>query len=275
MWGMEVGVVAKRGDPTAQQVADDIIAALPDSVEVLVDQELAGSIGGDGVGVDSMTGSAFVVSVGGDGTLLYVVRHVGETPVLGVNLGEVGFLTTVRPANAVDVVLAVLDSIQNTGRPHIERLLRITAEIGGVSVPSALNEIIVMGKRRGREQGVVCDVLVDGGEYYSGRVDGVIVATPTGSTAYNMSEGGPLVHPSVGCFVVTGMSPRDGMPSLVIDDESTVTIEVQEPDEWTVVSDGRQQSLDAPKPVRIARSEKSARLVGPSSEYFEALEKLR
>ncbi len=275
MKGMEVGVVAKQGDSAARELAAEIVAALPEAVAVVIDEESADVVPGEGVRVGAMAGCAFVVSVGGDGTLLYVVRHVGETPVLGVNLGEVGFLTTVRPADAVSVVLDVLEQIQQSREPQIQQLLRLTADGLGVSVPKALNEIIVMGERRGRNQGIECDVRVDGGVYYSGWVDGVIVATPTGSTAYNMSERGPLVHPSVGCFVVTGMSPRGGMPSLVIDETSTVTIDVTGGDGCTVVSDGQQHSLDSLPTVTIERSAESARLVGPQSDYFEALEKLR
>lgn len=272
---MEVGVVVKRNDAAARQVGEEIIGSLVPDAEVLVDAMTAAAIGREGVSVGEMSRCELVVSVGGDGTLLFVVREVGDTPVLGVNLGEVGFLTKVTPEDAVSVIQGELDRIREAGQPRIQRLPRLRAEGGEVAVPLALNEILVMGERRGRNQGIETEIMIDGQPYYSGRVDGVIVSTPTGSTAYNMSEHGPLVHPSVECFVVTGMAPRGGMPSLVIEQERTVTVRVSGTGPVNVVSDGQTQTVTGPTSVRVSRSETDARLAGPVGEYFVALEKLR
>ena len=117
------------------------------------------------------------------------------------------------------------------------------------------------------------------------------MSTPTGSTAYNLSERGPLVHPSVGGLVVNEMCPEDGMPPLLVAPDATVTVTVkttlsdetggqssgpaESADEAVVVSDGKHSyPLSPPTTVEIRRAETPLRIAGPSSDFFEALNKL-
>jgi NAD+ kinase len=103
----------------------------------------------------------------------------------------------------------------------------------------------------------------------------VLVATPTGSTAYNLSENGPLVHPGVGSLVVNEMCAADGMPPLVAPPDATVTVGIREGESAVVVGDGRtRHAVEPPTTVRVARTDPPVRLAGPASDFFEALGKL-
>ncbi|MEF8857035.1 MAG: NAD(+) kinase, partial [Haloplanus sp.] len=118
-------------------------------------------------------------------------------------------------------------------------------------------------------------VRVDGSRYSDSHADGVLVATPTGSTAYNLSESGPLVHPGVDGIVVNEMCASEGMPPLVVGPDSAVTVRVSGADRAVVVGDGRVlRELDPPTEVRVARADSPMRVAGPSSDFFEALGKL-
>jgi NAD+ kinase len=238
------------------------------------------------------------VSIGGDGTFLYAARGAAGTPVLGVNLGEVGFLNAVGPEEAVEAVRREVETFRATtstdraggtgtgteagvdggsdaDRLDVREVPRLAAWSDGWRADPAMNEIVVQGPRRGHGGGVDLAVRVDGGRYAEGHADGVLVATPTGSTAYNLSEHGPLVHPDVDGLVVTGMSATDGMPPLVVPADAEVTVDVTGADRAVVVSDGRSaEVVRPPATVTVATTDPPVRLAGPRPDFFEALGKL-
>lgn len=210
-----VGLVAQRDNERAQALAREIKTTLEEvqsaSVDIVVDELTGETIDDAGVSVDRMHDRDFVVSIGGDGTLLFVAREVGSTPILGVNLGEVGFLNAVSPADAVDAVTDLVTAATEADSLEGRTLSRLSATEanGDWSLEPALNEIVIHGPRRGHGGGATIDVRVDGRRYVESHADGVLVATPTGSTAYNLSEGGPIVQPSTDALVVTQMAAAD------------------------------------------------------------------
>ncbi|ADD06402.1 putative NAD kinase (polyphosphate/ATP) [Natrialba magadii ATCC 43099] len=284
-----VGLVAQRANERAHELA----AALQEGLEsqaavldVVLDELTASALSVSGRPVAAMSDCDLVVSIGGDGTLLFVAREVSDTPILGVNLGEVGFLNAVAPGDALDVVPEIVSQLQTSEGLETQRrtLRRLTAmPVANSTEPTtdswtldpALNEIVVHGPRRGHGGGATITVEVDGRQYVDGHADGVLVTTPTGSTAYNLSEGGPLVHPDSESLVVTQMAATDGRPPLVVDADATVTVTVDDADSAFVISDGRdRQQLEPPASVTIASADDPVTLVGPQSDFFAALEKL-
>jgi NAD+ kinase len=269
---MELGIVAQRDNPRAAALAGDIRDAV--DVGVVVDDATAEAIDAPGVPVEEMRDRDLVVSIGGDGTFLFVARNAGATPVMGVNLGEVGFLNVTAPEAAVAAVRRAVEQYERDALP-IQDLPRVRASGDGWSLPPALNEVVVMGDRRGPGGGAEVEVRVDGSLYSGGAADGVLVATPTGSTAYNLSEGGPLVHPAAAGLVVTEMCARGGMPPLVVGPDSEVVVRVDGPDRGLVVSDGRRvREVRPPTDVTVRRSETPVRIAGPDLDFFAALGKL-
>jgi NAD+ kinase len=273
---MNVGIVGQKGNEKAAALADDLVDTLEaEGVDTRLDAATADTLGRTGVDVDAMADCDLVVSVGGDGTFLYTARGAGTTPIMGVNLGEVGFLNAVAPSDAVDAVLDEVTHRRETDDPRSRELPRLRAVDGDWTLEPAINEVVVQGRQRGHGNGVELTVRVDGSTYVSGHADGVLVATQTGSTAYNLSEGGPLVHPGVDAMVVTQMCAANPMPSLAVDIDATVEIELDDDSEGYVVSDGRaRREIDPGTTVTVTDADEPVRVAGPTADYFEALGKL-
>jgi NAD+ kinase len=272
---MHLGIVAQKGNDRARELAVRLARAAEESASVRLDATTTAVADApvEGVSVGEMTGDDLVVSVGGDGTLLYVARQVGTTPILGVNLGEVGFLNAVAPGEAIETVREEIRHVAETGTPRYREVPRIRARGETFSLAPALNEVVVQGPGRGHGQGVDITVRADGSAYLDEHADGVVVSTQTGSTAYNLSEGGPIVHPSASGMVVTPMCPRDPVPSLVIGGDRVLTVRIG--GAGAVVADGSERTrLDAPTEVEIDLGAPPARIAGPRSDFFRALEKI-
>lgn len=186
---MRLGLVVHRASPAAAGFARDLAErARGMGFEVAVEAE-----GGDGPGgpVD------LLVAVGGDGTVLDTVRHAlaRDVPLIGFNLGTIGFLTTAEPDEAGRVLEAIRD-----GRYRVVERLTLEAEVPGAAAVG-LNDAVV--EKIDSQRLVELDLEVDGHHFVRYRADGVVVATPTGSTAYGFSAGGPLVDPRVEGLLVT------------------------------------------------------------------------
>ncbi|AEH36355.1 NAD(+)/NADH kinase [Halopiger xanaduensis] len=275
-----VGIVAQRNNARAQELAQTLVDTLEreyEGVATVVDELTGAAIDADGVPIPAMGDRDFVVSIGGDGTLLFVAREVGATPILGVNLGEVGFLNAVAPDDAREVVTELVGRLRETESLEGRKLARLQASgaDGSWTLDPALNEVVVHGPRRGHGGGATIDVEIDGQRYTTSRADGVLVATPTGSTAYNLSEGGPLVQPAADALVVTQMAAADGMPPLVVDPDAEITLTVSSAETAYAISDGHdRRELEPPATVSIAVADEPVTLVGPQANFFDALEKL-
>ena len=218
-----------------------------------------------------------VLVLGGDGTLLSMADCIGEAgsgiPILGVNFGSLGFLTEVT----LPELYRSLDAALN-GRAHLEERLMIrctTTRNGQLFAQSiALNEAVVTKTARSR----MIDLSVSVGDEFVTRVkaDGLIIATPTGSTAYNLAAGGPIVQPNVDALVLTPIAPHTltNRP-IVIPATSVVRVQpnMADRDEAFVTFDGQAGfELQAGDEITVQRSDKPLRLIKPSTRsYFEVL----
>ncbi|MDG5777797.1 NAD(+)/NADH kinase [Haloarculaceae archaeon H-GB2-1] len=286
---MKVGIVGQKGNSRAASLAATLCESLrEEGVDIAVDETTAGALQAAAhwdepetrasyasVDIEEMDDRDLVVSIGGDGTFLFAVRGAGEAPLMGINLGEVGFLNAVAPGDAVEAVGDVVEEYFQNGEIPTREVPRLQARGDDWSLTPALNEVVVQGAQRGHGQGLDLEVRVNGSLYESGHADGVLVSTPTGSTAYNLSEGGPLVHPVVEGFVVTEMCGDDTMPPLVVGYDSTVTVRIDDAESGVVVSDGRVvEEVAPPTQITIERAADPVRIAGPPLDFFTALGKL-
>jgi NAD+ kinase len=202
-----------------------------------------------------------VVSVGGDGTFLraaHLASLIG-CPVLGVKVGRLGFLTEVEPGDALEVIRHVL-----AGEATIEDRLAVSAEPeAGSQFDSqwGMNEIVV--EKHARHRLVRLAVSVDGAYLTTFSADGVIVATPTGSTAYSFSARGPILSPNLPCLVLTPIAAHMVFDrSLVLGADQLVRIEVVGDESGMISADGR-ESVEVPvgTRIRIGVSDRRARFV--------------
>ncbi len=269
---MRVGIVAQQQKPRATALATELTRSIDDAV---VDETTATTIDAPGIEIDEMGGCDLVVSIGGDGTFLFAARGIGATPIMGVNLGEVGFLNATPPDDALETVQETIHALESATQPPLQPVPRLLGVTTDWTLPPALNEVAIMAPRRGPPTELSFAIEVDGDQYTCDRADGIIIATPTGSTAYNLSETGPLVHPTVDGLVITQMSAAGGMPPLVVDSDACVKITARGPGDVVAVSDGRAKHTEAaPLSLAVSTDAPPVRIAGPEIDFFGALSKL-
>ncbi|MDY6779574.1 MAG: NAD(+)/NADH kinase, partial [Halobacteria archaeon] len=234
-------------------------------VDVVVNEGSKNAVGTKNLSTDNLVEVAdAVVTVGGDGTILRTVREMSDpVPVLGINTGRVGFLAGVPPDEALDEVERLVDGYE------VERRSRLNVDIDDVRVPPALNEAVVVTSEPAK---IMEFDLYHGGELVeSVRSDGVIGATPTGSTAYSMSAGGPLVHPEVDARLVVPLSPfrMTKAPWVLKDDAETTVVPTRSSREATVVVDGVDVAeVGDGDEVKLSKADKDALFVRTNRSFF-------
>lgn len=269
-----VGLVVKRDRPRAMRLAMRIVSALRRRrVRVLADSEapLAGLPARPKAAL--ARDADLIVVLGGDGTLLSVARHAdARVPILGVNMGELGFLTEVAEPEAMSMLGRVLD-----GHFEIDRRMTLTAALeraGRVRQRfRALNDAVVSNGALARI--VRCAVSVDGLPFTTYRADGLIVATPTGSTAYSLSAGGPIVDPTVEVLVVSPISPHTLSQRPVVLRPTAVvriTIETGQQDVLLTIDGQEGTPLEGGDVVVVRRGRASVSLVrSPDRTHYDVL----
>jgi NAD+ kinase len=275
MIARRISLLANLHKAEAIPTARSVIARLRKAgVEVLLRRDLAEALGESGDD-DSFLRADMILSLGGDGTLLTAVRALEgrEIPILGINLGGLGFLTAV-PSTEID---ACLDTVL-AGECRIEerRLLKATTREpdGAQLVLHALNDVVV-DEGSFTRRAVVLKMSIDHSYVGTFTADGLIVATPTGSTAYALSAGGPIVHPALPALVVTPVCAHSlAIRPLVFGNGETVQIENQLPDaDIKITADGQDAYVVGPgMPVHVGLSERKALLAFVGRRpYYEIL----
>jgi NAD+ kinase len=247
--------------------------------EVLLEKDTAAEIGARGVDYDTLgKGSDLAIVIGGDGTMLAAARNLvrHHVPVVGVNQGRVGFMTDIGYEDMGNGIGAILD-----GKGTLEERTLLDAEIlrDGKAVlrTLALNEA-VLGK--GAEARLIeFEVSLDGEYVYTLRADGVIVATPTGSTAYAMSAQGPILHPAVPALALVPLNPHTlSARPVSVSDRSVIEIKLARAADARAHFDGFALTVMAEGDrLVLKRSADTVRFVHPPGyRYFATLrEKLR
>jgi NAD+ kinase len=221
---------------------------------------------------DNLRNLDFFISLGGDGTLLESVTYVGknETPILGVNTGRLGVLATISR----DETEAAFNNLFK-GKYSLEErtMLRLVSDpklFSGLNF--ALNDFTIM--KKDTSSMITVHVSVDGELLNSYWADGVIVSTPTGSTGYSLSCGGPLVFPESESFVVTPVSPHNlTARPIVVSDRSELTFKIEGRSKKFLVSlDSRFETVDESVKLKIKKERFKAQLVKfPGQHYFKTL----
>lgn len=213
--------------------------------------------------------------IGGDGTVLHAVSRLGifDKPVAGINIGRLGFLTTCKETEIVLLAKALSEGkFDTTQRTMLEA--EVVRQGKEKKTFTALNEITLARGDTGRLVSVSAEV--DGDLLNRYRADGIIVSTPTGSTAYSLSAGGPLVSPAAGVFLITPICPHSlSQRALVLSDSSTVELSSNEDETGPMLFtvDGRESmSIQPGDRIRVKKSSHCfslLRLEGAS--FYEAL----
>ncbi len=273
-----IALIGKYQSPDVAESVLAIAAFLRErGVAVWIEQGTASAIGDDGgfplATFDEIGAQAdLAVVIGGDGTLLAAARRLAEhkVPLAGVNLGRLGFLTDIALADALERLGEIID-----GRFTEESRFMLDADVlrGGERAfhTLALNDVVVNKGDLGRM--IEFELAIDGEFVYTQRSDGMIISTPTGSTAYALSSNGPILHPSVGGIALVPLCPHalTARP-VTLPDSCRIEITLLPPHDARVHFDGQARfDARAGDTVRLVRSPLSVRLVHPKSYSYYAM----
>ena len=224
-----IGIIGKFGDPTIGSALSELHRFLvAQGHEVIVDQQSAELLPAPllpNLPIEALPGACdLVIAMGGDGTFLTAARATAEfsTPLLGVNLGRLGFLVDISPDELSKRLLPILQGRYKTEQRNLlQASLQRDGEI--IHRQTAVNEVVV--HRWVTPSMIEIVTSIDGVFLNSQRSDGLIVATPTGSTAYSLSAGGPILHPALHALVLVPLNPHmlSNRP-IVIDDDVKIEI---------------------------------------------------
>jgi NAD+ kinase len=266
---VKIGLTANPHKPIAVELAQRVVERVGAAAEVEISDELP-SVAPDRshVPVERIRADV-LVAIGGDGTFLYTMRR-SEVPLLPINAGTVGVLAEVTAYSRHDVGAAI-DRILG-GRYHLEERMKLAAQVGPVRLPDAANEYVTHAAQVGKMG--LFEIAFDGKVVGRIQGDGIILATPTGSTGYSLSSLGPIVDPEIDAIVVTTIAPfRTEARALVVDPLRTIQLRaIEDHPGAVVIPDGREEhAVPAGGSVNIYRSPRRARLVRFGDRYFERM----
>jgi NAD+ kinase len=247
-----------------RQLADDLRA---EGHDVLFDDETGEYIGVKGVPLASAS-SDLVVVVGGDGTILRSVQRMDhQIPLVGINWGEVGFLADLEPKKA----LAFLTCLP--AQFPVEQRMRVAFRKDGKHLGDALNEALIVTTRPAKM--LRFSVLIDGVMAEQFRADGLLISTPTGSTAYAMSAGGPIVDPRIQGIVLVPLAPYmlSSRPHVISSDRR-LEIKLESAKPADLVIDGQRTiELGTDDVLEVKKSPQPALLVDVGENFFAKVDR--
>lgn len=272
---MRLGVIGHQGYDELPEILRTLFRLAPTlAIEAFLEQGLH-DVAGKGARLEEPSQLDGLVTLGGDGTLLRGARLLDgrDIPILGVNLGRLGFLTSCQSED-FEAALRNLASGDYVAQPRMALSARVIDQAGQARKQwRALNDFVL--HKGGFARVVRLNVFVDDESIGTYAADGIVISTPTGSTAYSLSAGGPVVVPTLESIVLTPISPHTlAIRSLVIPADAEVTVEANEsPTELLVTVDGQVgTSFVKGEKLKIRKADSPVRIVRfPGATFFERM----
>ncbi len=270
----KIGIISRCDREDVLALAKEIVTHLKPKTQVLIDPRTAEKIHEKGTPVAEMRskGAELIISIGGDGTVLRGIQKMDDPlPVLGINMGTIGFLVDVNPEEALEVIDKVLSGFE------FEERSRLSIRVNDEKLPPATNEVVIITASPAKM--LSYRIFVDKSRLEELRADGVVFATSTGSTAYAMSAGGPIVDPRVDGTVIVPLAPfKLSARPWVVPAKSKIRVEITVPKkEAVLVIDGQYtRKIKEDDTILITKADKPARFVktGEGGFYEKVRSKL-
>ena len=257
-----IGIISKCNTPEIIKTTGDIIGFLKNKVDIVGHPATARRFKLRSQSIEEMQ-TDMIVCIGGDGTILKTLQSMEkEIPILGINMGAMGFLAGATPERALPAVQRTLKGFK------IEERIRLAVHLNGEDLPYATNEAVILTSRPAKLMHF--KIKVDGDELATLRADGVVFATPTGSTAYAMSAGGPIVDPRVDAIIIVPLAPFTLLAKpIVVSAASTITVDRLNEKESTLVIDGHfARKLKRKDEMVVEKADRPAQFVKTEDTFF-------
>jgi NAD+ kinase len=269
---MKYGVVANLEFTKAINLARDVYDFLKPEVELVLEKELGAELGVDEA--EAAPISKFdklkvdiLISIGGDGTMLRALQHCNAN-IFGINAGVLGFLTEVREDQAIDGLKRILDKDY-----VIDERSKLKTVVNKKRLFDAVNEAVIHTAHIAKIRNF--EIFVDDFVAETIRADGIIIATPTGSTSYAMSAGGPILDPRVEAFVIVPIAPfKLSARPMVIPIDSNISIKHKEPKRPSLlVLDGQyEHKLKTDDEITFTKSESMVKFIKFEPDFYKRVE---
>jgi NAD+ kinase len=265
---MKILLVSRVDNRDALVFAENIRTVLKkNGSDVVFDNDTAESLGYEGLSLEDAHADVAIV-IGGDGTILRTIQKMERpVPVIGVNWGEVGFLADLEPVEALEFIQTLPSGFS------VEERMRISLSNDSTFLGNALNEALIVTTRPAKM--LMFSIIVDGITTEQFRADGLLISTPTGSTAYAMSAGGPIVDPRIQGFLLVPLAPYllSSRPH-VISSNRRLEIKLESSKPASLVIDGQATfELGTSMTITVKRSEQPALFVDVKRNFFEKVDK--
>jgi NAD+ kinase len=262
---MKCGLYCRSNAKYALRLSKEIYSFLKKEEEVLAEKGFAKAAGLEGVSLKQINKEVDVVAVvGGDGTILRALQEI-DKPLFAVNTGELGFLTEVEPKYVFEGLKRVLE-----GKYQIEERIKLKVMLDKKRLQDAANEVTLHSTQTTRILDL--EVKVEGELAEKIKGDGLIVATPTGSTGYALSVGAPVVDPGVDAFIIAPIAPfRLSSRPLVVPSSKKIQLQISHPSlkAQLAVDDIQRYDIKRESEVVLAKSERKARFVRFGSSFYQ------
>ena len=259
---MKFSIVANTKQENIREILKKVIGFVEDFE---LDKVTAEFLGLNGVEIQDLSGDV-IISLGGDGTILHILSQINK-PILGINFGGVGFLNELEPESDI---LTAIDNVTHK-KYFEEKLHRIDTYLNELNVGTAVNEIVLHTSRVAKIQGF--EISTNGKLIDSFRGDGVIIATPTGSTSYSMSIGAPIIYPTMESNLIVPMAPyKLGSRPLILPANYDISAKIKGHPEAVMVIDGKEEIfIKGDDKIEFKASNDPATLIRFSKNFFDRL----
>ena len=259
---MKFSIVANTKQENIREILKKVIGFVEDFE---LDKVTADFLGLNGVEIKDLSGDV-IISLGGDGTILHILSQINK-PILGINFGGVGFLNELEPESDI---LTAIDNVTHK-KYFEEKLHRIDTYLNDLNVGTAVNEIVLHTSRVAKIRGF--EISTNGKLIDSFRGDGVIIATPTGSTSYSMSIGAPIIYPTMKSNLIVPMAPyKLGSRPLILPANYDISAKIKGHPEAVMVIDGKEEIfIKGDDKIEFKASNDPATLIRFSKNFFDRL----
>lgn len=265
-----VGVIARYDKKKAVKLAEDLAKHLKaKGLQVLIEDTLAEKTGMKEKPIPlGLMKTDFIITIGGDGTILRTCVSLPkpEPPILAVNMGIRGFLTEVEPKQALE---AVDRCLRNEFK--IEKCMKLSITANGIIFPDVLNEVVMIADEPTKI--LYTQILRDKEPILNCQADGLMISTPTGSTGYSLSAGGPVLAPGVNAFVLTPICPLSVFHPIVFPADAQITVQITRPRKMLVLIDGKYRKIISSRlpSLTVTRSKNETRFIRLKEDFYYRL----